>query len=216
MRRARDVHPEPSTNPDSRDGRAHASASAPADRNVRSASLAARTNLPVTPSPAATVLTPNVVSVRHWQRLLGGALYAATPRLEWATLHLLVRTRLPASARRHGEDDGLPQTPRRRPHDDLRDAHHGTVLVAAWPNWRFVVVTEATKVLGTLATIYGWFVAPIGWKYALLVWVYALAWFVLNDTLKVAVFRLMRRGHRIEQRHVARIGARLHQPPTAA
>ncbi len=33
-----------------------------------------------------TALAPNVLSVRHWDRLLGGALYAATPRVEWAAL----------------------------------------------------------------------------------------------------------------------------------
>jgi len=31
-------------------------------------------------------LAPNVLSVRHWDRLLGGLLYAATPRVEWAAL----------------------------------------------------------------------------------------------------------------------------------
>jgi hypothetical protein len=31
-------------------------------------------------------LTPNVIAVRHWNRLLEGALYAATPRLDWSTL----------------------------------------------------------------------------------------------------------------------------------
>jgi hypothetical protein len=31
-------------------------------------------------------LAPNVLSVRHWDRLLGGVLYAATPRVEWAAL----------------------------------------------------------------------------------------------------------------------------------
>jgi hypothetical protein len=31
-------------------------------------------------------LTPTVLAVRHWDRLLGGALYAATPRVEWAAL----------------------------------------------------------------------------------------------------------------------------------
>jgi uncharacterized protein YbaR (Trm112 family) len=31
-------------------------------------------------------LAPNVLSVRHWDRLLGGALYAATPRVDWARL----------------------------------------------------------------------------------------------------------------------------------
>jgi hypothetical protein len=31
-------------------------------------------------------LAPNVVSVRHWDRLMGGLLYAATRRVDWATL----------------------------------------------------------------------------------------------------------------------------------
>lgn len=31
-------------------------------------------------------LAPNVLSVRHWDRLLSGALYAATQRVEWAVL----------------------------------------------------------------------------------------------------------------------------------
>ena len=34
----------------------------------------------------ALVLAPNVLSVRHWNRLLGGLLYATTPRVDWATL----------------------------------------------------------------------------------------------------------------------------------
>jgi hypothetical protein len=31
-------------------------------------------------------LAPNVISVRHWDRLLGGLLYAVQPRVDWATL----------------------------------------------------------------------------------------------------------------------------------
>jgi hypothetical protein len=31
-------------------------------------------------------LAPNVLAVRHWDRLLGGLLYAATPRVSWANL----------------------------------------------------------------------------------------------------------------------------------
>jgi hypothetical protein len=31
-------------------------------------------------------IAPNVISVQHWDRLLGGLLYAAQPRVDWATL----------------------------------------------------------------------------------------------------------------------------------
>jgi hypothetical protein len=31
-------------------------------------------------------LAPNVIAVRHWERLLGGLLYATSPRVDWATL----------------------------------------------------------------------------------------------------------------------------------
>jgi len=31
-------------------------------------------------------LTPNVLAVSHWERLLGGAIYAASPRVDWPTL----------------------------------------------------------------------------------------------------------------------------------
>jgi hypothetical protein len=29
-------------------------------------------------------LTPNVLAVSHWERILGGAIYAASPRVDWA------------------------------------------------------------------------------------------------------------------------------------
>ena len=38
------------------------------------------------PSPEVIMLAPNVISVQHWDRLLGGLLYAASPRVDWATL----------------------------------------------------------------------------------------------------------------------------------
>jgi hypothetical protein len=33
-----------------------------------------------------TILAPHIVSVHHWDRLLGGLLYAVAPRIDWATL----------------------------------------------------------------------------------------------------------------------------------
>jgi hypothetical protein len=38
------------------------------------------------PSPEPTLLAPNVLSIAHWNRLAGGELYAATPRVAWAPL----------------------------------------------------------------------------------------------------------------------------------
>jgi Putative transposase len=42
------------------------------------------------PQPPETTnlryLAPNILSVQHWERLLGGLTYAATPRMAWATL----------------------------------------------------------------------------------------------------------------------------------
>jgi len=50
-----------------------------------------------------------------------------------------------------------------------------------------------TKAVATLFAVFGWFVAPIGWRYALLVWVYALAWFVINDSVKIWAYKILRR-----------------------
>jgi H+-transporting ATPase len=33
---------------------------------------------------------------------------------------------------------------------------------------------------------------PIGWEYALWMWVYALVWFVIDNTSKMLVYRLLR------------------------
>ncbi len=53
--------------------------------------------------------------------------------------------------------------------------------------WSAVV----TKIIATLAAVYGVFMAPIGWRWALIIWGYALAWFVVNDFVKRAAFSLL-------------------------
>ncbi len=77
-----------------------------------------------------------------------------------------------------------------------------------WPNWRLFVACEATQALGTLAAVYGWFVAPIGWSYALLVWAYALVWFLINNAGKVWAYRAIRG----ETRWLARRFEQLRRP----
>ena len=37
-------------------------------------------------APVVVALAPNILSVRRWERLLGGLLYAATSRIDWASL----------------------------------------------------------------------------------------------------------------------------------
>jgi hypothetical protein len=69
---------------DSRRASAEAPAPALPERATVPASPVLRTfslGPPVGTSSAATVLAPNAVSVQHWQRLLGGLLYAAAPRI---------------------------------------------------------------------------------------------------------------------------------------
>ncbi|MEZ5855188.1 MAG: plasma-membrane proton-efflux P-type ATPase [Hyphomicrobiaceae bacterium] len=59
-----------------------------------------------------------------------------------------------------------------------------------WPAAKLFFTCEATQIIGTLAAVYGVFVAPIGWKYALMVWVYALAWLPIESAIAVGIRRL--------------------------
>jgi H+-transporting ATPase len=51
-----------------------------------------------------------------------------------------------------------------------------------------------TKILATLAAVYGFLMAPISWEWVLLIWVYALAWFLVNDRVKLAAYRIFNSG----------------------
>jgi len=80
-------------------------------------------------------------------------------------------------------------------------AGHSTLYVARtgerhfwhkpWPAPILMWSTIATMIVGTLIAVYGVFMQPIGWKYAGYIWAYALLWFVFNDFLKVAVYRML-------------------------
>jgi H+-transporting ATPase len=52
--------------------------------------------------------------------------------------------------------------------------------------------TFGTEILGTLIAVYGIFITPIGWEYAFWMWGYALAWFVVENVVKVMIYRLLR------------------------
>ncbi len=72
--------------------------------------------------------------------------------------------------------------------------NRGAIWQRPWPSWKLIAATETTQLVGTLATVYGWFIAPIGWRYALLVWGYSLAWFLINSGFKIMAYALL--GHR--------------------
>ncbi|MFN2196771.1 MAG: plasma-membrane proton-efflux P-type ATPase [Anaerolineales bacterium] len=51
-----------------------------------------------------------------------------------------------------------------------------------------------TQLVATLITVYGLFMTPIGWGWAAAVWGYALFWFLINDRIKIAAYRLIDSG----------------------
>lgn len=52
-----------------------------------------------------------------------------------------------------------------------------------------------TQALATLLAVYGVFMKPIGWQWALFVWGYAFAWFLFNDRVKLAAYRVFEMPH---------------------
>ena len=50
-----------------------------------------------------------------------------------------------------------------------------------------------TQLIATLITVYGLFMAPLGWGWALLVWGYSLFWFLVEDRVKLAAYRIFDR-----------------------
>jgi H+-transporting ATPase len=52
-----------------------------------------------------------------------------------------------------------------------------------------------TQAIATFIAVYGLFMAPIGWGWATLVWGYAMAWFLFNDQVKLAAYRIFDPQH---------------------
>ena len=77
-------------------------------------------------------------------------------------------------------------------------AGHGTIYntrTTGWffkrpyPSWLLFGATFSTRILGTIMAVYGIFVPAIGWKWAGTVWAYAMTWLVINDVVKVVVYK---------------------------
>ncbi len=84
----------------------------------------------------------------------------------------------------------------------LSVAGHMTIFVTRTrgPFWSIrparilFLAVVGTQVIATLIAVYGVFMPPIGWKWAGFVWAYAFAWFLLNDRVKLAGYRLLEAG----------------------
>jgi H+-transporting ATPase len=88
--------------------------------------------------------------------------------------------------------------------------NRGPVWERPWPSWRLVAPCETTQALGTLAVVYGWFMAPTGWRLALLVWGYALVSFWVASLVKIGAYRMLDQRARRQARHLERIEGSLH------
>jgi len=55
------------------------------------------------------------------------------------------------------------------------------------------VAVLGTQMVATLIAVYGLFMKPLGWGWALFVWGYALTWFLVNDRVKLAAYRILDR-----------------------
>nr|WP_321353322.1 plasma-membrane proton-efflux P-type ATPase [uncultured Methanoregula sp.] len=58
-----------------------------------------------------------------------------------------------------------------------------------YPSLPLFGTAEITQIVATLIAIYGVFMTPVGWALALIVWGYALVCFLINDQIKVLLFR---------------------------
>ena len=85
----------------------------------------------------------------------------------------------------------------------LSVAGHLTVFVARtrgrfWsirPSWILLGAVVGTQTVATLIAVYGILMPSLGWSYAGLVWGYALVWFIIEDQVKIAAYRIFAQPH---------------------
>ena len=83
----------------------------------------------------------------------------------------------------------------------LSVAGHLTIFVARtrgrlWsvrPSWILLGAVLGTQLVATLIAVGGFLMRPIPLTWALAVWGYALAWLIVNDQVKLLVYRILGR-----------------------
>jgi H+-transporting ATPase len=92
----------------------------------------------------------------------------------------------------------------------------GPVWERPLPSWKLVVPSETTQLLGTLAVVYGWFMAPTGWPLALMVWAYTLVSFMVASAVKIGTYRLLEHRAEHQARHLTRVESHVSTAKRAA
>ena len=70
-------------------------------------------------------------------------------------------------------------------------------LWSSRPAWPLLVAVVGTQIIATLIAVYGILMTPIGWTWALAIWGYALVWWLINDRVKLAAYRLIDPGRTV-------------------
>jgi H+-transporting ATPase len=67
-----------------------------------------------------------------------------------------------------------------------------------------LLAVVGTQLVATIIAVYGVLMTPVGWGWGLFVWGYSTAWFLLNDRVKLAAYRVFdRRGRGLLQQRPA-------------
>jgi len=65
------------------------------------------------------------------------------------------------------------------------------------PSLKFFIPAFSSRIIGTLIAVYGIFMVPIGWKIAGCMWLYATAWWLVNDFVKVFVYKIIDKNKKV-------------------
>ena len=79
-----------------------------------------------------------------------------------------------------------------------------------YPSWQLFWAIVGTQVLAVLMTGFGWLVPALAWKVVGLVWVYNVVWMVIQDGIKLGVYRLIENRSRHHRNFLKTINQPLH------
>lgn len=62
-----------------------------------------------------------------------------------------------------------------------------------FPSLKFFIPAFSSRIIGTIIVLSGILMEPLGWRTIVLIWVYSTIWFLLNDQVKVAAYKILDR-----------------------